>query len=94
MEIKKKLMKFFNLENYSTLVKVLPIQKKVILLDCNHGKKIEGNIFYILKELTTNPKYQKYHVYLSVRDKYYAEIKKFYWKCPKKLSFGGLYFVF
>lgn len=44
----------------------LKINDKYIVLDSQHGKNINGNIYYILKELTNNSKYSDYKIYLVV----------------------------
>ena len=45
----------------------LPIDDKAILVESQHGTEINGNIFYLLKELTTNKDYQGYKIYVSCR---------------------------
>lgn len=47
-----------------------------ILLESHHGQKIDGNIFYIAKELNSNPAYTDFKIYLSVDNKYLTNISK------------------
>ncbi len=49
-----------------------PLDNKKILLEAQHGGEISGNIFYILKELCSNPEYNSYKIYVS----YKAESKQ------------------
>lgn len=78
----RKFKKLFNLNyiaktRYRLYLKKLPLQEKTILLDSQHGKNIKGNMFYLLKELLTNPDYQDYQVYVSTTKNAYKEIAKF-----------------
>ena len=43
------------------------LDDKKILLEAQHGGEISGNIFYILKELTSNKEYSSYKIYLSCK---------------------------
>lgn len=52
---------------YSKHIKKKPINNNLILLEAQHGGEISGNIFYILKELTSNPEYSSYKIYLSCK---------------------------
>lgn len=52
---------------YSKYIKKKPINNKLILLEAQHGGEISGNIFYILKELTSNEAYSSYKIYLSCK---------------------------
>lgn len=49
------------IEYYDTL----PIQEKWILLESQHGKEFNGNIYQTLKYLATSPKYEEYHIFLA-----------------------------
>ncbi len=61
------LYKIFTLPkmNYVRRFKKLKIDENAILLESQHGKEVSGNIFYLLKELRTNPEYAHYTVYLT-----------------------------
>ena len=50
---------------YPGYVRKLPLEEKRILLESEHGKKLDGNIFYILKYLSSAPEYADYEIYLS-----------------------------
>lgn len=43
----------------------LPLDARIILLESEHGKKIDGNIFYLLKYLSDSPRYGQYRIYCS-----------------------------
>lgn len=45
----------------------LKIDDKAVLLESQHGTEISGNIFYLLKELASNPLYKGYKIYLCCR---------------------------
>lgn len=45
----------------------LPIDENTILLESEHGKKLDGNIFYILKYLSQDSRYDQYQIYISSR---------------------------
>lgn len=51
--------------NYIKYYDSFGINKKLILLESEHGKKIDGNIFYILRYLSQNERYDEYKIYLS-----------------------------
>lgn len=80
MEIGK-LYKIFKLSyirktKYSKYYRKLPIVENDILLDSQHGTNLNGNIFYILKELSTNPEYNSYNLYLLCKSSKCKSIKK------------------
>ena len=52
---------------YAKWFRKLPIDDKAILLEAQHGTEINGNMFYLIKELRTNPDYAAYRVYMSCR---------------------------
>ncbi len=45
------------------------LDSKKILLESQHGSEISGNMFYLLKELTSNPEYNSYELYVSYKPK-------------------------
>ena len=53
-----------------------PLDNKKILLEAQHGGEISGNIFYILKELTSNQEYSSYKIYLTYKPKSKQKILK------------------
>lgn len=52
---------------YSRCIKKKSINNSVILLEAQHGGEISGNIFYILKELTSDKDFASYKIYLSYK---------------------------
>lgn len=50
---------------YTRYYKKLKIDENAILLESQHGTEISGNMFYLVKELTTNKEYASYDVYVS-----------------------------
>lgn len=63
--------------NYSKYYRTLPILERSILLDAQHGDSVNGNIYYLLKELTTNKEYVDYKIFLNAKPYKYNLIKKF-----------------
>ena len=64
--------------NYIKYYKKYQLDAKLILLESQHGKEINGNIYYIICELLKNEKYKEYKLNLSVNKQRKKEIKKFY----------------
>ncbi len=52
-------------QKYIDYYEKLPIDEKAILLESEHGKKIDGNIFYLVRYLASSEKYKDYKIYLS-----------------------------
>lgn len=52
---------------YADYRKTLPIDEKAILLESQHGAEMLGNIFHLLKALSTDPRYKDYKLYLCCR---------------------------
>ena len=50
--------------------------QKSILFDSQIGRDINGNMFYLIKELRNNSKYDDYKIYITVRKERIAEAKK------------------
>ncbi|MGI6736342.1 MAG: CDP-glycerol glycerophosphotransferase family protein [Anaerovoracaceae bacterium] len=42
------------------------VSRRRILLESQHGREIDGNIFYILRELLTNEAYRDFEIFLTV----------------------------
>lgn len=69
----------------------LKIDNSVILLESQQGREVNGNIYYILKELSTNEEYISYKLYLTVLKENKEKIKKFlYCKGIKNVNFVEL----
>ena len=62
---------------YIRYYKKLPIVDNAILLESQRGNNINGNIFYILKELNDNPKYHDFQLFVPVSKNKYEEFKHF-----------------
>lgn len=52
---------------YTRYLKSLHIEEKTILLESQHGKEINGNIFYLLQTLASSDDYKDYKKYISCR---------------------------
>ena len=54
-------------KKYITFFDKLPINDKCILIESQHGKEMSGNVFYIMRYLSSSEQYSDYTVYLSAR---------------------------
>lgn len=59
---------YFYKISYLKYIKQLKIKENDILIEPQQGRTINGNMFYIIKELTTNEEYSKYKVYVTLKD--------------------------
>ena len=78
----KKIIKKINKKNFEKLKYInyylkYSIDDKIILLESQQGREINGNIYYILKELTENKSYNSYKLFLTVLKENKAKIKNF-----------------
>lgn len=62
----KKYMKYYNKTKYLSIYEKTSVVDKTVLLESQQGKNLNGNIFYLLKELMRNKEYKDYKVFLSV----------------------------
>lgn len=62
-------VKYYNTTKYPSYYKKYEVNDLLILLESQKGKNLNGNVFYLLKELLNNKDYSKYKVYLSVDEK-------------------------
>lgn len=53
----------------------LPLEKAVFV-EARNGKEIDGNNYYVLKELLSNPQYSGYRIYVSTEDGVAGKIRK------------------
>lgn len=60
---------------YLHYVETCPVQKNQILLDSQHGEDLNGNMFYLLKELQKT-QYDDYEIYVTVSKKRLEEFNK------------------
>ena len=64
-------------QNYAKYYDTLPIDEHAILLESTHGKKLDGNIYYILRYLASSEKYKDYRIYLSSMGRYMRKLAAF-----------------
>lgn len=81
--MKKKIAKAVNNHyiakcNYIEYYEKYEIDDKTILLEASQGKVFGGNIYYLAKELLSNPAYKEYTVYFAVNKDKMAEAVQFY----------------
>lgn len=67
---------YLNKTKYLTYINQLDIHEKSILLECQHGTNLNGNIFYLLKELCNHSDYEDYTIFLSVNVTFIQKIQK------------------
>ena len=53
---------------YPKFIEKLPIDNNTIFIESDSGNKIDGNCYYLAKELIVNKKYQNFKVYISVKN--------------------------
>lgn len=70
-------LSYINNSKYIEYYKKLQILNDTVILDSQHGKNINGNIYYVLKELATNDKYKEYKLYLPCDKKNIKKIRAF-----------------
>ena len=51
-------------QEYLNYYEKLPLDEKAILLESEHGKKLDGNIFYLIRYMATSKRYKDYKIYL------------------------------
>lgn len=66
---------FYNL-SYQEYIKKVNINYKYILIEPQQGRTINGSMFYIIKELTSNKKYSDYMVYVALKEEAIPSAKK------------------
>ena len=64
-----KLLKSKSLGNVFKKYLKKPIKEQYILIEAQHGSNINGNMFYILKELCTSRKYEKKKIFVAYNKK-------------------------
>ena len=65
-------------QNYVKYYEELPIDEKAILLESEHGKKVNGNIFYLVRYLATSEEYKDYKIYVSSMGRYIKTFQSFF----------------
>lgn len=66
-KIRKLNMKFFYKNNYIKYYKRIRLEQNTILIEPQQGRTINGNMFYIIKELSQNEAYNNYKVYVAIK---------------------------
>lgn len=66
---KKRLERASARQQYLEYYETLPIDETAVFLEARNGKEIDGNIYYILRELLIKPEYEKYRLYVSAEEK-------------------------
>lgn len=74
---------------YLKWFKTLPIDDKKILLESQHGTEISGNMFYLIKELVSNPAYEGYEICMTCRAGNKAKFERVF----EKYGFEGINLV-
>lgn len=64
-------------QSYVKYYRTLEIDEKTILLESEHGKKLDGNVFYLVRYLATDEKYRDYKIYLSSMGRHMNKFKSF-----------------
>ena len=54
--------------SYIKFYEKLQIDPYSILMEASHGKSMQGNIFYLLRELIDNDEYKGYKIFVTIRD--------------------------
>lgn len=62
----KKSIDFLKRHFYVIFLQKLVIKENIILLEAQHGKSMDGNVFYLMRELQNNADYKNFNIYLSV----------------------------
>lgn len=66
-------IRYYNMSRYLSFYSKCHVDDCIVLLESQQGKNLNGNIFYLLKELLTNNDYSHYKVYISLEKK--SEVK-------------------
>ncbi|MCL2859473.1 MAG: CDP-glycerol glycerophosphotransferase family protein [Oscillospiraceae bacterium] len=95
MSIKKLIIGFLKMiypiimgQNYVKYYEKYSVDEKVILLESQHGENINGNIYYILKELSKN--YKGYKLFVVISKKSLSSTKKL---IEKDIALDNITFV-
>ncbi len=67
-------------QNYIKHYENLPIDEKAILLESEHGKKVSGNIFYLVRYLATSEEYKDYKIYVSSMGRNMKAFRSFFYE--------------
>lgn len=67
---------YFERFSYFKYIKNLKIKEKNILIEPQQGRTIDGNMFYIIKELTSKKEYNEYNIYVALKKDVIRRAKK------------------
>ncbi len=72
---------------YTKYYKRLPLNDKAVLLESQQGRSFNGNMYYLLRELITNPDYSEFDIYYVVNGQNAKNVKThFYNKGYKNVT--------
>lgn len=72
----KKIKQIIDRQSYLKYFYNTPVNPQYIFLESQHGQNINGNIFYILQELSLNPLYRDYTLFLGIEKSQREKIEK------------------
>ena len=61
---------------YIKFFEKLPVQENTVLFESLDGKKIDGNVFYILSNLSKDSDSKKFKIYVTVQKKSHSYIRE------------------
>ena len=67
---------YFYRMSYLKFIKKIKLEEKNVLIESQQGRTIDGNMFYIMKELACNEKYKEYKIYVSLKNNVIGRAKK------------------
>ena len=80
-KLKKLNRRYFNKVKYYNYYKKLEIDSNIIYIESQQGRTLNGNMFYLIKELVNNKEYKNYKIYTAIQKKNYEDtitlIKKY-----------------
>lgn len=65
--------KYFAKMKYPYFLESLPVDENTVLLESQHGKDVDGNIFYLAKTLLSDRAYKDFTIYITARDRKVAK---------------------
>lgn len=71
--LKKINKQYFNKIKYYDYYKKLKVDSNIIYIESQQGRTLNGNMFYLIKELTSNDEYSKYKIYASIQKSKYED---------------------
>lgn len=68
---------YFRLKKYFKYIESLPVNQRVILVESKMGKELEWNLIGLIKEMSINPKYSDFKIYIAVTEEVREKREKF-----------------